>query len=398
MRVLHVIPSLAPSSGGPSFALPAIARSLQSHGVQVHVATTDDDGPGRHKAGISLGQEIPQERGWSVRFFPKQTEFYKVSLPLRRWLREHAADYDVVHVHALFSFASLAGARAALGSHVPYIIRPLGVLNRWGMENRRRWVKALSFRMLELPLLKRAAAMHYTSRMELEDAARFGLRNRQAVIPLGIDLLPFDTLPAASMFGQAYPEVSATRNLLFLSRVDVKKGLDLLIAAFGLIAPKHADLRLIVCGEGDPMLLAALRQQAEALGLEGRITWAGQVSGEMRLAAFAAAEMFVLPSHSENFGIALLEAMAAGLPCISTDQVALAADAARVSAVMIAKQDPPRLAQAIEELLASETLRQQLSQAARRLVREDYSLEAMGRGLHRLYQDVTQGSISSISA
>jgi glycosyltransferase involved in cell wall biosynthesis len=397
MRVLHVIPSLSPSSGGPSFALPAIARSLQSHGVQVHVATTDDDGPGRRKAGISPGQEIPQEGGWTVRYFPKQTEFYKVSLPLRRWLREHAADYDVVHVHALFSFASLAGARAALGSHVPYIIRPLGVLNRWGMENRRRWAKALSFRMLELPLLKRAAAVHYTSRMELEDAARFGLGNRQTVIPLGIDLAPFDTLPPAAMFGRAFPEVAATRNLLFLSRVDVKKGLDLLIAAFGLIAPKHADLRLIICGEGDPTLLAALRQQAEVLGLKGRITWAGQVSGEMRLAAFAAAEMFVLPSHSENFGIALLEAMAADLPCISTDQVALAVDAARVSAVMIAQQDPPRLAQAIEELLASETKRQQLSQAARRLAREDYSLEAMGRGLYRLYQDVTHGSVTSTS-
>lgn len=398
MRVLHVIPSLAPSSGGPSFALPAIARSLKSHGVQVHVATTDDDGPGRHKTGIPLGQEIPQEGGWSVRFFPKQTEFYKVSLPLRRWLRKHAAEYDLVHVHALFSFASLAGARAALGSHVPYIIRPLGVLNRWGMKNRRRWTKALSFRMLELPLLKRAAAVHYTSRMELEDAARFGLGNRQAVIPLGIDLAPFDTLPPASMFARAHPEVAATRNVLFLSRVDVKKGLDLLIAAFGLIAPKHADLRLIICGEGDPLLLAALRQQAEVLGLTGRITWAGQVWGEMRLAAFAAAQVFVLPSHSENFGIALLEAMAAGLPCISTDQVALAADATRVPAVMIAKQDPPRLAQAIEELLASETRRQQLSQAARRLAREDYSLEAMGRNLFRLYQDVTHGNITSASA
>jgi glycosyltransferase involved in cell wall biosynthesis len=397
LKILHVIPSLSPSSGGPSFALPAIARSLQPHGVEVHVATTDDDGPGRRKAGVPLGQAIPQEGGWTLRYFAKQTEFYKVSLPLRHWLREHAADYDLVHVHALFSFASLAGARAALRSRVPYIIRPLGVLNRWGMENRRRWVKALSFRMLELPLLKRAAAVHYTSGMERQDAARFGLGNHQAVIPIGIDVEPFQKLPSASMFAQKHPEVAASRNLLFLSRVDVKKGLDLLIAAFALVAPQHADLRLIICGEGDPALLAALKQQAEALGLNGRITWAGQVSGEMRLAAFAAAEMFVLPSHSENFGIALLEAMAAGLPCISTDQVALAADAARVSAVKIAERDPHRLAQAIEELLASETQRLQLSQAARRVACEDYSLEAMGRGLYKLYQDVTHCNITTPS-
>ena len=113
MRALHIIPSLSPSSGGPSFALPAIAHSLHSHGVEVHVVTTDDDGPGRRMVGIPLEHEMPQNGGWTVRYFSKQTEFYKVSLPLRRWLSAHVADYDIVHVHALFSYASLVGARAA---------------------------------------------------------------------------------------------------------------------------------------------------------------------------------------------------------------------------------------------------------------------------------------------
>jgi glycosyltransferase involved in cell wall biosynthesis len=369
-----------------------MAHSLQPHGVQVHVATTDDDGPGRRKAGIHPGQEIQQEGGWTIRYFPKQTEFYKISLPLRRWLRAHVTEYDVVHVHALFSFSCLAGARAALRGRVPYIIRPLGVLNRWGMENRRRWVKALSFRMLELPLLKRAAAVHYTSRMEMQDAARFELKNRQAVIPIGMDLAPFQNLPPASLFAQKYPETATTRNLLFLSRIDSKKGIDLLIAAFARVASRHANLRLIICGDGDPGLVAALKHMPEALALREQITWAGRVSGEMRLAAFAAAEMFVLPSHSENFGIALLEAMAAGLPCISTDQVALAADAALFSAVKIAARDPALLAQAIEELLASETQRQELSQAGQKLARDQYSLDSMGHKLHELYRDIIRSS------
>ena len=163
MRVLHVIPSLSPSQGGPSFALPAMARALSMQGVEVDVVTTDDDGPGKCLAGVALGQAVIRE-GFRVFYFPKQTEFYKVSLPLRRWLRAHVREYDVVHVHTVFSFATLAAGRAAARARVPFIVRPLGVLNRWGMVNRRRWLKSLSFRMLDKPVLDKAAALHFTSK------------------------------------------------------------------------------------------------------------------------------------------------------------------------------------------------------------------------------------------
>ncbi|MCB1227489.1 MAG: glycosyltransferase [Verrucomicrobiales bacterium] len=389
MRVLHVIPSLSPTSGGPSFALPAMVRALDPHEVSIVAATTDDDGPGRRMEGVRHGVQVSQGN-WNAIYFPKQTEFYKVSLPLSAWLRLHVRDFDVVHIHALFSFASLAAGRAAAANGVPFIVRPLGVLNRWGMENRRRRVKALSFRLLELPMLRRASAMHYTSRIELDDATRFGLTCLQRVIPLGIDVAPFASLPAPTVFAHDHPETSGTRNILFFSRLDVKKGLDMLIAAFALLHPKEAGLRLIICGDGDPPFVASLKQQAVEAGVEESITWAGQVVGDQRFAAFATAQIFVLPSHSENFGIALLEAMAAGLPCISTDQVALAADAASQGAVMIAEREPEALAGAMRELIESEPRSKALGQAARRLAQEQYSLDAMGRGLHQLYQEVIE--------
>ncbi len=392
MRVLHVIPSLSPTSGGPSFALPAMVRSLQPRDVRIVVATTDDDGPGRRLPGIIHGVETTQD-GWSTVCFPKQTEFYKVSLPLRNWLLAHVHEFDVVHIHAVFSFASLVAGRAAAARGVPYIVRPLGVLNRWGMENRRRLVKALSFRLFDLPMLKRAAAMHYTSRMELEDAARFGLMNIQRVIPIGIDLAPFDSLPPRSVFSAHFPETAATRNLLFLSRIDEKKGLDLLITAFAQLRPQQPETRLVICGEGDPVYVAGLKQQVQELGISEHITWAGFMQGEMRLAAFAAAELFVLPSHSENFGIALLEAMAAGLPCISTDQVALAVDAAQEQAVQLSAREPKAIAEALRSLLSSETRRQNLSASARALTRRDYSLPAMGTRLHQLYHEVARRAV-----
>ncbi len=392
MRILHVIPSLSPSSGGPSVALPAMAWSLAVLGVNVTVLTTDDDGPGRRLADVKHGVAMDQG-GWTLIRFPKQTEFYKVSLPMHRWLRAHVREFDLVHIHAVFSFVSLAAGRAAAAAGVPFIVRPLGVLNCWGMENRRRRVKALSFRCLELPLLRRAAAVHYTSHLERQEAARFGLTNLQCVIPIGIDPVPFTSLPPAAIFASKHPEAAKTRNLLFLSRIDVKKGLDLLITAFARIAPQQSDVRLVICGAGDPAFIGSLKNLAASLGVSARITWAGQLAGEMRLAAFAAAQMFVLPSHSENFGIALLEAMAAGLPCISTDQVALAADAARDGGVKLAAREPSALAEAMNDLLDSKQQREALSHAAQKLVRERYSLSAMGQGLHQLYQDILHPSV-----
>lgn len=389
MRVLHVIPSLSPSSGGPSFALPAMARSLIPYGLKITTVTTDDDGQGRHLSGITCGVETAQEE-WSAIYFPKQTEFYKSSLPLRRWLRAHVGEFDVVHIHAVFSFASLVAGRAAAACGVPYIVRPLGVLNRWGMENRRRLIKALSFRFLDLPMLRQAAAMHYTSRLEMTEAARFELKNRQRVIPIGIDLTPFDALPPRSVFSEKFPETASTRNLLFLSRIDVKKGLDLLIIAFAKVAARYPETRLVICGDGDVGLIGQLRTLSGTLGIADRITWAGHVAGSLRLAALAASEIFVLPSHSENFGIALLEAMAAGLPCLSTDQVALADDASREHAVSLTARDADAMASALETLLDSEETRQRLARVGQSLARRDYSLSAMGASLHQLYQEVTQ--------
>lgn len=390
MRVLHVIPSLSPSSGGPSVALPAMARALAAQGVHVCAATTDDDGPGRCLVGVPLGVEAAQDGGWSVRRFAKQTEFYKVSLPLRRWLREHVHEFDVVHVHAVFSFASLAAGRAAAARKIPFIVRPLGVLNRWGMANRRRLVKSLSFRLLELPMLRRAAAMHYTSQMELQEAARFHLQNRQVVIPIGIDMSPFASLPSAAIFTDQFPATVARRNVLFLSRIDVKKGIDLLLAAFARICPQHPGAHLVVCGGGSSELVAALKKQAQSLGIGGRVTWAGEVTGQTRLAAFAAAELFVLPSHSENFGIALLEAMAAGLACISSDQVALAVDVA--PAVSVVSLDVEAVARSMDALLASTAERGALAAAGREVAFSQYSLEAMGGSLKKLYQEVAARS------
>ena len=390
MRVLHVIPSLDPCDGGPSIALPLMARSLAMQGMEVDVVATMSAEDAREQ-GVRFGEPLQRE-GFTVRFFRRQTRFYKASLPLLRWLRAHVKDYALVHNHALFSFAPLAGAWSARKSGVPYVMRPLGLLNTWGMENRRRWIKALSFRWLDRPALDGAAAIHYTSPGEEREAARLGLRARSVVIPLGIDLTPFQHLPDPELFLERFPHARGRQIILFLSRLDPKKGIEVLLEALTRLEPRESspikpnqtqsNPILVIAGSGDPAYVATLKERAMELNLEEDVVWAGFLDGKAKLAAFAAADLYVLPSYSENFGIALLEAMAAGLPCMSTDQVALAVEAG--DAVRRVSLEAALWAEAICEVLADTSGRSRLAHSAQRYSKL-HSLERMGSALSNLY-------------
>src|SRR5262249_32671167 len=152
-------PSVGPQRGGPSVMMRTIARGLSQTGLEVHVATTDDNGPNRLNVPLGVPQREDSATFW---YFPRQTRFYTFSWPLTRWLAKHIEDFDLVHIHALFSYAALPAALLARRAGVPYIVRPLGTLNRWGMQNRRRWLKKLSFRLIESHIVAGAAGVHYT--------------------------------------------------------------------------------------------------------------------------------------------------------------------------------------------------------------------------------------------
>jgi glycosyltransferase involved in cell wall biosynthesis len=365
-----------------------MARSLTRLGVRVDVVTTDDNGPGS-RAEVALG--IPVQRdGWNAFYFPKQTEFYKYSRPLSRWLAEHVRDYDVIHIHALFSFSSTSAARHARRTGVPYAVRPLGVLNQWGRENRRRCLKALSMRFVEGPILRHAAAMHYTSEAERREAEQAGAEARAIVIPIGIDTEPFQTAPDAELFLRRFPEARGKQLVLFLSRLDPKKGLDLLLPAFAELQRGHPDTMLVLAGTGETDFVESLHVMARQLGIANSIIWTGFVTGADKLAAFAASSVFALPSYSENFGIALVEAMAAGIACVTTEGVAVSEDIRSRSAGLVVETKASSIAQAIGRLLGDSELREQCAANARALVRERYSLDGMGAALQQFYGSMTR--------
>ncbi len=384
VRVLHVIPSISAVHGGPSAAIRSIVAATSALGAEVEVATTDDDGRVRRQDRPADGSAGDID-GMRVRVFPRQTGFYKVSLPLWRWLRERTSDYDVVHVHALFSFASTAAANAARRVGVPYIVRPLGVLDRYGMEKRRPALKRLSFALLERSILDHAAAVHFTAKRELEEAQRRVVLPRAVVIPLGVDV----PTSVVRIHGSTTPPgVPRIRRIAYLGRLDPKKNVEAAIRALPQVLAAEPTAVMSIAGEGDAGYTAHLRQVVADLGLGSAVAWVGYVSGEAKRRLLEEADVFVLPSHSENFGMAAAEALAAGVPCVLGHDVAIAPSVATAGAGVAVDPTPEGVADGILGYLADESRRAAASGAARRLAVETYSTRRMGEELMALYRTI----------
>ena len=370
--------------------MPLMERALQAAGVEVTVVTTDDNGPGEHLA-VPIGVPVTQN-GSTRLFFRKQTEFYKLSLPLARWLAHNVRTFDMVHVHALFSHASVAAARAAGRGNIPYVVRPLGVLNRYGMTRRRAGLKQLSFQTIEKPLLCRAAAMHYTSQQERIEAEETGVTTPSVIVPLGLDLEPFLSPCCADTFFNRFPAVRNRDIVLFLSRLDPKKGVDRLLDAFPKVKHQHPTVLLVVAGNGNEKTVTRLKKRAEQLRIADSVLWVGFLEGNVKRAALAAAKVFVLPSYSENFGIAVVEALACGVPSVVTPEVGISTDVQRSNAGLVVDGAPNTLSEAIVRLLKDKALARTVGWNARRLAQSRYSLESMGAGLTKLYEWALQNA------
>lgn len=374
-----MIPSVAASDGGPARAIREIERALSARGHFVTTATTNHGGPDG-RAAVPLGTAVPQD-GVTRWYFGLSSGAYKYSTDLGRWLTQQVSEFDVVHAHGLFSHAPVAAWSAARRAGVPYVVRPLGVLARYGLEQRRPLMKRLSLALVERRLLQTAAAVHFTTSQERAEAEELGLRVRGVVIPLGIEL-PETAGPSALR--------RQTDELLFLSRIDPVKNLDSLLQAVAQVAKSRPAVSLRIGGDGPAEYVRELKRRAAQLGVGHRVTWLGHLDAAQKTAEFGRASVFVQPSHSESFGIATVEALAAGLPCVVTRGVAIHSEIESSVAGLATEATPAGLAEGILRLLADTKLRRRMSHAACQLARGEYSLEAMGERLEGLYQNLAK--------
>jgi len=308
-----------------------------------------------------------------------------VSWRLRRWLASNVQRFDIVHVHALFSFASVQACRAARAAGIPYIVRPLGVLSPYGLS-RRALLKRVSMRLIERPLLGQAAAIHCTSEAEQSEVRELNRDWPTVVLPLGVDTDHYAPSARAEWLEQHRARASDRPTALFLSRIDPKKGLELLLPAVAQARSEIPDLKLVVAGAGEHVYVRRLQEQARSLGIADRVSWVGHLSGAAKLEALQSADVFVLPSYAENFAIAVVEALACGVPAIVSKHVAVAREVAAYEAGIVTNQAVPAIKAALVEVLLDSAAHTRMAGAARALAVKEFSLGSMGSRLVALYE------------
>ncbi|WP_458766985.1 glycosyltransferase [Cupriavidus basilensis] len=314
MKILHVISSIDPGGGGPIEGVRQLRAPLRERGVQVQVCCGDaPDAPCVRDSELDV-----------IALGPSSLK-YGFNRRMVAWLRAHCEAYDAVIVEGLWQFHALAVWLALRGKRVPYFVFTHGMLDPWFRDHYplKHLKKSLYWLVGDYWVLRHARGVLFTCSEEKQRAsgAFWPYRCREVVASYGTAQPPQDGAPLREAFLSAFPEVRGKRIALFLGRIHEKKGCDLLVEAFAGVAAAHPALHLVLAGPHDTALRAMLEQRIAAHGLRARVSWTGMLKGELKWGAFHAAEVFCLPSHQENFGVAVAEALGCGVPVLISDKV-----------------------------------------------------------------------------
>ncbi|MEQ8384381.1 MAG: glycosyltransferase [Coleofasciculus sp. A1-SPW-01] len=388
MKILQVVPSLAKEKGGPTQIILEMVHSLGECGITVEIVTTNDNGS--NLLNVPLHQRIEYEKV-PVWFFPRFSPPIKdfiFSADLTKWLWQHLADYDIVHTHYLFSYAPTCAAVIATYQRIPYIATPYGMLTEWAINNQR--LKKQIYSIIERYNLNRAVAIHCSTAEESKNVEEFNVNTQNIVIPYGIHLPNYQS-NAKQCIHKIYNVYSKKKIILYLSRIHYKKRPDLLIKALRKLNEQDYDFHLILAGSGEPDYVNHLKKLVASVGLTKHTSFAGFVTGEDKNLLLQGSDIFVLPSFSENFGVAVAEAMAAGLPVIVTPGVQISPEIAEAKAGLVVEGDVETLADAIATLLNSPHLRHELGENGKRLVSHRYSWKVIAQNLISVYTAIIEG-------
>jgi len=385
MRIVHLCTSIDPATGGPANVLARLARvQAGARGHAVHVVTADD--PRAIQAIAAPLREV------GVRIDaggPPRT-------PLA-WGRGTAglvdaaldAGPDVVHAHGLWQHAVHHGLVAARRRGIPAIVRTCGMLDPWSLRQG-PWRKRIFLALRGRRDLDGAAGLHFTTEIERRLVEPLDLTPPTWVVPNGVDWDEFVDLPPRGRFRDSLPESVGpdTQLVVFLSRVHPKKGLDLLLPAFaesGVAATAH----LAIVGPGEEAYLDSLRSEAVDLEIADRVHFCGLRSGSARLEALVDADVFCLPSYQENFGVVVIEALAAGTPVIISDQVNLWPDVEEADCGLVTDCAVAPLSLALRRLLVDDPgLRDRLAARARPWVEANFPWTRIAERIAAMYGEV----------
>jgi poly(glycerol-phosphate) alpha-glucosyltransferase len=374
-NLVHVTTWLSRQGGGIAPVVWNLARHIMMQGIDCSVA-------GLHDRWIA--EDCSAQRVSFVTGAIKGPGAFGFSPRLSAQVRLLVKPKSVVHSHGLWMHPGVIARQCARHAKCPLVVSPHGMLEPWALS-RSRWKKRMASWMFEDENLRRADCLHALCAPEADHFRRYHLRNPIAIIPNGIDLADFYPLPDPSALAKKIPDVQDRRSVLFLSRLHPKKGLENLLEAWRKLAPDFENWCLLIGGSGEPEYERKLRSIVEHTGLKKSVIFLGPIYGNAKKEALAAAEIFVLPSFSEGFSVAILEAAAFGLPVLMTPECNFP-ELAEVGAALETPAHPEGIESGLRQLLAmSDDLREVMGQRGKDLVQKSYTWPAVASQMLSVY-------------
>lgn len=385
MRILHITETLDPAMGGPAQSV-RVLMSYASIGYVGEAVTLDDP-------------QSPwlKDIGFPVHALGPATSAYAYSSKLVPWIKANRHRFDGAVVNGLWRYCGVAARRALSGTSTPYLVFTHGMLDPYfkrafPLKHLKKWPYWL---LAEYWTLRSAYRVLFTSEAEKRLAEEsFWLHQwKPHVVPYGAKGAVGDPETLKQVFFTQLPEVKGKRYLLFLGRIHRKKGCDMLIDAFAKIAADDPALHLVMAGPDQQQWSRDLQQTAAQAGIADRVHWPGMITGDAKWGALYAAEAFILPSHQENFGIAVAEALSCGTPVLLSDQVNIAADIAGDGAGFMEPDTPEGTLRLLERWIATTPAdRQQMIERAHRCFHLRYDMQQTAKEIIHLFESAKRGS------
>ncbi|MCK1550848.1 glycosyltransferase [Bradyrhizobium sp. 177] len=386
MNILQVIPSLSPLHGGPTFVAINLSKALADRGHNIHLLTTD-------RGGLANLDHLDNV---NIRVFKEAFAPYAYAPELSKALEQLLPSADLVHIHGMYLYPNVRAAQLAHKFGVPYVVRPAGALDPYHL-GRKTTKKALFDLLINNRVLRNASAFHFTTETEkkISESRTFGRKG--IVVPNGLDICQIERVARKGKFRQTLGDAASKTLVLFLGRINYKKGFELLIPAFARLRTVVPNVHLVIAGNDDGHL-EKVKALVSEYGLSPDCTVVGFLESPMKFEALADADVFVLPSYSENFANAVFEALACGTPTIISNQVHSWPEIAKAGAATVVDTTVEQLAAALCEVLTDSSRRETLSRRAREFVRLNYDWSSIALRLENEFQLILNSNGKSVSS
>lgn len=386
MRILHLIPSYSPAilANGVIGPMHVLNKELAGKGVEVTVYTTNLDG--NKTLDVPLSQEVILDNV-KVTYFPITYKPWCYSAALHGSLIHNLKKFDLIHISSVFLSVSTLGGYYAKKFNKPYIISPHGSLMQKPLQHH-HLKKKIYLNLIEKRNLSGASALHFTGEKEKEEYLAAGLPFKKVLtLPYSFDTEGFikDEIPPG-IFREKFQIGRNKKIILFLGRISWKKGLDTLIPAFAQVLEKEPEAILVIAGPDDEGYARKIKFQISNLKLDGKVIFPGTLLGDDRLAAYQEADVFVLPSYSENFGMAVAEAMYLKLPVVVTDRVGIADEVQHSEAGLVVEKEPNQVTNAILNILSNPDLAKKMGERGRALIIKQFSCDKIAESFIKEYK------------